>query len=78
MQNRSQILALALFALVLPACSSTQEKTAYVAPPQAEHPSGVVVDETYMANVDYIAKQRGVEVHWVNPPTRHVERVASN
>jgi hypothetical protein len=76
MTNRSNILVLSAVPLVLAACSSMQEKPTYAA---AESPAidsyDANIDQTYVANVEYIAKQRGVEVHWVNPPTK---RVASN
>ena len=52
-----------------------QEKSTYAAEPQVVSPTGEAVDQAYMASVEYVAKQRGVEVHWVNPP---LKAVASN
>jgi len=52
-----------------------QEKSTYAAESRVVGPDGQAVDEAYVANVDYIARQRGVEVRWVNMPTK---RVATN
>lgn len=34
----------------------------------------LVKDSTYISQVEAVARQRGVEVHWVNPPVQRVER----
>lgn len=53
--------------LVLPAgCATTAVPVASTA---AEGSHGDV-DRDYMARVDQIATQRGVQVRWVNPPPR--------
>jgi len=60
--------------LLLAACASTG--TAYEKAP-AQHET-VVTDNTYVATVEYIAKQRGTRVMWVNPPKKRiVEPVAT-
>ena len=54
--------------LLLTACASTG--TAYEKAPM-QHKS-VVTDNTYVATVEYIAKQRGTRVMWVNPPKKRI------
>ncbi len=34
------------------------------------------VDAAYVARVESIARQRGVEVKWVNPPRNHDRKIA--
>ncbi|MCB1552219.1 MAG: hypothetical protein KDJ14_00320 [Xanthomonadales bacterium] len=34
------------------------------------------VDQTYMGQVEAIARRRGVDVHWVNPPRVGQDEVA--
>jgi hypothetical protein len=72
MTNRSKILALSLVLTGLAACSGMQEKSTYAAAQEVVSPTGEAIDQVYMANVEYVAKQRGVEVHWVNPPLKAV------
>ena len=72
MQNRSKILALSLMVTALAACSSMQEKPSYATASSAVATSGTAVDENYVSTVEYLARQRGVEVRWVNMPTKHV------
>ena len=73
MQNRSKVLALALFALVLPACSSTQEKTTYVAPqPVNEQAVLIQPDQEYVTRIERMARSEGADVHWVHVPTRRI------
>ena len=54
--------------MLLTACASTG--TAYEKAPMQDE--SVVTDNVYVATVDYIAKQRGTEVMWVNPPKKRV------
>jgi uncharacterized protein YcfL len=70
MQNRSKILALSLATVALAACSSMQEKPSYAAQSSVVSPADASIDTAYVANVEYIAKQRGVEVRWVHMPKR--------
>lgn len=37
-----------------------------------------VVDKAYVAAVERTARDRGVRVQWVNPPTKRVAAVSSN
>ena len=71
MQTRTRILLMALVVAPLAACSSTQEKPALSNATRVEAPSNLAVDDLYVARVEYMARQRGVEVHWVNMPTKH-------
>ena len=57
------------------ACASTQP--AATARPVAQPVGGSTVDAEYVALVESIARQRGVAVRWVNPPTRRVTTLAS-
>ena len=73
MRNRSKILVLSAASLLLAGCSSMQDKPTYAAAASRPvEPFDANIDQTYVSNVEYIAKQRGVEVRWVNPPTKHV------
>ena len=54
--------------LFLTACASTG--TAYEKAPMKQE--SVVTDNVYVATVEYIAKQRGTEIMWVNPPKKRV------
>lgn len=61
-------IAMGLFALSMVAmggCSSMQDKATIA--------KGVDVDDAdYIAKVENMAVYRGVSVHWVNPPTKHI------
>jgi hypothetical protein len=72
MTNRSKILVLSLVVSGLAACSGMQEKSTYAAETHVVPAPEESIDMTYVANVEYVAKQRGVEVHWVNPPLKVV------
>lgn len=71
MQARTRFILMAAVAGTLAACSSMQEKSSYSATPVQSSPARVDVDEAYIARVESQARQRGVDVHWVNAPTRH-------
>lgn len=77
MKTRLSIVVLSLSLVGLAACSSTGAKSAYVAPQavgQATTHKQVrdVPDAQYVAEVDWIARHRGVRVQWVNPPMKRV------
>ena len=56
-------------------CAST--KSAYESGPRPHET--IVTDQTYVAVVEHIAKQRGTRVVWVNPPKKRVvDAVASS
>lgn len=57
----------------LTACAGTQQfAVADAAPAARPATSQAMGDAEYVATVEYIARRRGVEVHWVNPPSRRV------
>ncbi len=56
--------------LLLPGCASTQ-KTAYRDTP-APSTQTIVEDARYVALVETMAKRRGTQVVWVNPPKKRV------
>ncbi len=65
--------------LGMTACASQQETAAYVEPAavggQAQaDPVPIVVDTAYMSRVERVALRRGIDVHWVNAPTRRVAK----
>ena len=72
MQTHTRILFMTLAVATLAACSGTQEKSSYSAATRVEAPSNLTVDDVYVNRVEYLARQRGVEVHWVNMPTKHL------
>lgn len=49
-------------------CSSMQKESGYVAPQRV--PTLHDQDTAYIAVVEHIAHRRGIEVVWVNPPTK--------
>lgn len=53
---------LASASLLLAACATTGD------PPVSKQPSATKYDAEYMANVEYVSGQAGVEVLWINPP----------
>ena len=69
-----RIAVLSLSGLGLAACAGIHGRpdTAYVAPQRA--PSVMDSDEVYIAQVERIARRRGVEVIWVKVPHKRVAR----
>lgn len=66
--------------LLLVACAGSAGLTKSSSPavtPQAIHDASITTDEQYVAEVERIAKRRGVDVVWVNPPSRHLNKTAS-
>ncbi|MEI2454376.1 hypothetical protein ABU614_13340 [Lysobacter firmicutimachus] len=66
-----RVAVLSLSILGLAACAGTQTKSSYVEPasaPRAE--SSMSRDERYIATIERIARNRGIDVVWVNPPQR--------
>lgn len=59
---------------VLGACASTQEQASYKAPAAQAVPGKVVTDQAYVAIVERTARRRGIDVQWVNVPTKRVPR----
>ena len=64
------LLSAAVFGLT--ACASSQEQASYVAPEHVGSTATVVTDQAYIAEVERIARRRGIGVHWVNAPTKRV------
>lgn len=75
MQNRSKILALSLATIALAACSSMQDKSAYVAPQPVSNAPTIQPDQEYVSRVEMMARRQGADVRWINVPTK---RVATN
>ena len=57
-------------------CSGADMKSSYVAPSTVDGNAATEMrtrpDALYIAEVEHLARQRGVRVHWVNPPERRV------
>ena len=70
MNALSRVAVLSLSAVGLVACATT-DQAARMSPETRT----IVTDEAYMSAVEQIARRRGLEVVWVNPPTT-VELVA--
>jgi hypothetical protein len=61
--------ACAAFCL-LGACATSQEQASYVPLEKVPAPGSVVTDSAYVAAVERTARRRGIDVQWVNVPTR--------
>ena len=61
---------LAVSAVVLAGCASQNEAA------RANIPHDID-DAAYVAAVDKVARDRGIEVRWVNPPQKRVPEAAS-
>ncbi len=65
---------LALSALVLlSGCASTGETSSNLKSPDSSY---MGYDEAYMARVETYARIRGIDLTWVNPPTKRPEQIA--
>jgi len=73
------IAVVSLLLVGLAGCTSAGMKSAHVAPAvvngSAVTEARIRPDAQYIAEVEWIARQRGVRVHWVNPPERRVSVV---
>lgn len=65
-------LMVAVVAIGLTGCASMRGESGYVAPTPA--PSLLDRDVEYISAVEKIAQRRGIEVVWVNPPTKRPAR----
>ncbi|MEH6417608.1 hypothetical protein [Pseudomonas sp. CGJS7] len=66
-----RVAVLSLSMLGLAACAGTQTKTAHTAAPMSAHPAASPDrDSVYVATVERVARRRGIDVVWVNPPDR--------
>ena len=71
MNARLRIAVLSLSVLGLSACAGSQTKSSYVEPSLSKHAvAGMTRDDRYVSAVERLAKRRGIEVVWVNPPDR--------
>ena len=60
----ASVVALALVGLG--GCAGMQDKSAM-------NPNQIVDDAAYIAQVEHVARSRGVSVRWVNPPQKRVK-----
>jgi hypothetical protein len=67
--HRASLVALALVGLG--GCAGMQDKSAM-------YPNQVVDDGAYIAQVEHLARSRGVSVHWVNPPQKRIKDLQQN
>ena len=67
--HRASIMALALVGLG--GCAGMQDRSAM-------YPNQVVDDAAYVAQVEQMARARGVSVRWVNPPQKRVKDLQQN
>lgn len=74
----SRIALVAATTFLLAGCASMgEDRTTYVAPaPAAGSQQTVQTDTAYMARVEQQARIRGIDVQWINPPSRRT-RVAT-
>lgn len=70
-----RIMVLSLSALGLSACASSQESSAYAEPARVANPGDVSFeqDASYITIVERAARDRGVVVQWVHPPTKRAK-----
>ena len=73
MNRLSRVLAVSLSVAGLAACASMDEQSARVSP---QSPT-IDRDATYVGRVEQIARRRGIEVVWVNPPKSDEQLVAN-
>lgn len=71
MSRMLRMTMLSIFVSGLAACASTGHGIAQSPPPQAKLGT-VSTDSEYMGRVEQIARRRGIEVQWVNPPSKRV------
>src|SRR3546814_2908441 len=75
------IAVVSLLSVGLLGCTSAGTRSAYVAPAAVD--SGAVTETRtvtkarYIEEVEKLARQQGVRVYWVNPPTKRVSVVRS-
>jgi hypothetical protein len=62
--HRASVMALAVVGLG--GCAGMQDKSAM-------NPNQVVDDAAYIAQVEHMARSRGVSVRWVNPPQKRLK-----
>ncbi len=73
MKAISRIALISLAVAGLSACASMDDGRASLSPDTRT----IGPDEAYMSRVETIARRRGIDVTWVNPPVREETLVAS-
>lgn len=69
--NRSLRIALpVLSVLLLPACAGTQQTARSTPAAQPQNQTVITTDSEYVAYVERVARRRGIQVNWVNPPLK--------
>ena len=69
-----RLTTLAAATCLLAACASSREQASYAAPQRVEAPGSIVTDSEYVAAVERVARRRGIDVQWVNVPTKRTPR----
>ena len=72
-----RITTLSLGLLLLVGCASTQKTTYRDAQPPQQTVGYSERDARYMSMVEDMARQRGIQVVWVNPPRKQAPVVAA-
>ena len=72
MRTYLRMVPVATAALVLAACATDGGYASKAAPAHSHSHARQVTDAEYVAYVERKALSRGVEVHWVHPPTKTV------
>lgn len=72
MKVRMAVLSASMVCLA--ACASTGEKTSYVPQQKVYSQTRISTDDAYMARVEAYARRRGIDLQWVNPPTKIVAK----
>lgn len=72
---KTRMAVLSASTVLLAACATTGEQTAFVSRTRMVHAQArVTSDEAYVARVEAIARRRGIGLIWVNPPTKIVAK----
>lgn len=69
---------LSLSALGLSACAGMHERSGSSYVPPQRSPSVIEEDHAYVSKVEAMARRRGIDVVWINPPRKQVSKIASN
>ncbi|GAB2610177.1 hypothetical protein [Novilysobacter erysipheiresistens] len=64
MNRLSRVVVVTLSVASAAACASMDEQSARISP----QPAAIDTDSAYMSRVEQIARRRGIEVVWINPP----------
>lgn len=79
--NAKMCLMVLAAGLILPGCATTSD-SAYVpsqrqTAPSTKYSPRIETDDAYVAQVERIARRRGISVHWIHSPTKRTVDVAS-